>query len=75
MSVAEQIRPFVIALYMGDTFAAAGQSTPEMLDYAKQEILRLRQTGGRRVLAEDDYECHSRCVALEKLVALWEPPA
>lgn len=73
MTVAEQIQPFITAAHKNDTFAVAGQSTPEMLTYAKQEITRLRQTGGPRTLAEHDYESRIRCLALEKLVSLWEP--
>ncbi len=75
MTVSERIQPFITAAHKGDTFAVAGQSDSEMLDYAKQEIARLRQTGGDRILAEHDYLSRTRCLALEKLVALWEPPA
>jgi hypothetical protein len=65
MSVAERIQPFNTAAHKGDTFAVAGQSDPEMLSYARQEIARLRQT------ADHDHLSRTRCSALERLVALW----
>jgi hypothetical protein len=71
MTPAERIQPLIVLLHHGKADPDA-LTDPELLAYAREEIARLRDEGGKRVLAEHDHESKIRCQALERMVRLHE---
>lgn len=71
MTPAERIQPLIVLSHHGKPDPDA-LTDPELLAYAKQEIARLRDDTGSRVLAVHDHESKIRCQALERMVRLHE---
>lgn len=74
MTAAERIQPFIVLSHHGKPDPDA-LTDPELLAYAKEEIVRLRDDTGSRILAEHDHESKIRCQALERMVRLHEAAA